>query len=99
MTMTTINFAHWGNRDGRIEMPKSVRAVDDGYSSPIGLISRAIERKNRGLAVANCRRDLQEVDRHGAVLSTHYELTIGKPVKTGGYNIVGSVWVAVKNAV
>lgn len=95
--MATVNFSHWGNRDGRIEMPKSVRDPDDDYSSPIGLISRAIERKNRGLAVVNCRRDMQEVSRYGNVLSTHYELTLGKPAKGGGFNVVGSVWVAVKH--
>jgi hypothetical protein len=93
--MTTISFSHWGRHD--FAMPSRVRQPSDGFTTPIEAVCRAIGRKNRGLVVANCRRDLSEVDRHGRTISQHYELTLGRPCKGGGYNVHGSVWLAIKH--
>lgn len=94
MSRRKVDFAAWGNRAG-FELPSY--AMADETETDIGAVRRAIERAS-GYAVATCRHDGSAVDGRDRVTATHYELTLGTPMRSGGYSVAGSLWVAIPRA-
>jgi hypothetical protein len=84
-----INFNYWGAQ--RLRMP-AYAMMGDAFSR-IDAVCRAIARST-GLAVANCRGDGTALDRHGRPEADHYELTLGRPLRSGGYSVEGRLWVS-----
>lgn len=84
---TMNNWSIWGLR-GRFADLKvaSIRQQDD--ESRIAAVCRSVARRT-GLAVANCRLDSRSPD--GAI----YEITLGKPLRSGGYAVEGAFWARV----
>lgn len=58
-------------------------------------VARSCERR-LGLAVAcGPTSDGYVQDRHGRCVERHYRMTMGKPLRTGGYSVEGEVWFSV----
>ena len=87
-----VDFAAWGNRAG-FKLP--AYAMADETETDIGAVRRAIERTS-GYAVATCRHDGSAVDARDRVTATHYELTMGTPMRSGGFSVAGRLWVAIE---
>lgn len=83
-----VDFECWGVR-GCCELPKYAVAREE--ESPIEAVCRAIENKNRGKVVINCRPDC-----HTADGESHYQLTIGRRCPGGGYTPTAERWVSVR---
>jgi hypothetical protein len=81
------NWSIWGLR-GRLAGLEvtSIRQQDD--ESRIAAVCRSVARRT-GLAVANCRLDSRSPD------GTIYEVTLGKPLRSGGYAVEGGFWARV----
>jgi hypothetical protein len=88
------NLSFWGNTAG-FSIPTQVQVAED--ESAIGAVCRSIARRNRPLSVANCRKDCYCTNKQGEVVATHYELTIGKALRSGGYAVEGRIWCAIKH--
>lgn len=88
------HYSTWGNT-AHVAVPARVRFDPEGTENRIGALCRAIERKNRPLSVANCRFDGTAVE-GGRKTADHYQLTIGKALKSGGFAVEGSLWVSMR---
>lgn len=89
--MTRLKFDTFGN-PRRFGAPAYAIRRDHNESS-IEAAARSIANYNR-LAVASLRRDVTEINRHGQVLSEHWEVTLGRRM-TGGYAVSGRLFIAI----
>lgn len=85
--MARINFATAGF-PGRAIPAYAMQASDDPDPSAIQCIAHAIARKNK-LDVVSVRNDGHSAD------SVHYEVTLGRRLKTGGYSVEAAGFVFV----
>lgn len=83
--MKRLYFTAWGYND-EIEIP--AYSMETDLPRP-ETVSESIARKN-GLSVcAGPRLDSWNGN------ESHYQMTLGKPVRSGGWNVVSEVWFAI----
>ncbi len=89
-----IHFTAWGVSYPKLRLPAyAMRPSDKIYGGEREWVCRAIERKT-GLHVVTCRpdgvsqcKDLPD--------SRHYQLTLGRPCRGGGWSPEAELWVAI----
>ena len=87
-----INFDAWGRGLDRITLP--VYAMRQEGETSIAAICRAIDAKNRPIMCVTCQHNGTAL-KGGKPESSHYQITLGRPVKSGGYSVEGNVWIAI----
>jgi hypothetical protein len=92
MARKKVDFAWWGNTK-HLDIP-GYCLVDCGspyslYPSRCNAIGASIGRRN-GMDCCCARVDSYSPE--GVV----YELTFGRPCKTGGHNVVATLWIRIK---
>ena len=96
MSERKVAFAASGNRPAMPRLPSY--AMADDTETDISAVRRAIEHTS-GYAVAVCQHKGSALDGRGRVTAAHYELTLGTPMRSGGYSIAGRLRVAIWNPV
>lgn len=91
MTHRRLLFSWWG-ASKRLKMPKWAVVVDD--ETPLSAIKRAISNASGYGIVSSCVAETV-IDGHERPIEIHYELTLGRPCRTGGSSVAGRVWIAV----
>ena len=91
MSHRRFSFSWWGATK-RFTMPKWAVVIDD--EAPLTAIKRAITNATGYGIVSSCVADTV-ISPFGRPIETHYELTLGRPCKSGGSAVAGRVWVAV----
>jgi hypothetical protein len=90
--MKTIKISTWGKMGlGTI----TVRVPSDGYTTECQAIASSIERRTGLSFCGGPRNEGASMDSHGRPESTHYQGTLGRPCRTGGYSVEGEIWFAV----
>lgn len=88
--MSRIYFEAWGYNE-EIEMPAYAVDKNRDCSFTSDIIADAIARKN-GLAVCAGPKSERISMSSGEPDEYIYQMTLGKPCKTGGYSVVSPVW-------
>jgi len=86
-------FSAWGPAVHGRELP-AWAMFDPEVEAPVAGVCRALERKLR-LSVVNCCSDGTALDDHGRLEAQHYQLTLGRRMRGGGWSLEGRAWVAV----
>ena len=60
----------------------------------IEAVCRAIDSKNRPIMCVSCRHDGKALKGDKAE-ENHYQITLGQAVKSGGYSIMGTIWISI----
>ena len=87
-----INFDAWGCCLDRITLP--AYAMRQEGETGIDAVCRAIDAQNRPTMCVTCRHDGAAL-KGGKPESNHYQITLGLPVKSGGYSVEGNIWIAI----
>ena len=104
MASKKIGFSVWGRSAQKFNLGDEVAMhPQDGYTTKPQTAAKRIERLT-GLEVVSMREDGQEVDREGTVLSTTYQITLGRTLyrrglggkrQSDGCSVEGEVWVSI----
>ena len=89
-----IQVRAWGHREAAQSLPAifGVRRTEQDYTS-LTAVQRSIHRRT-GLEICGCTQQGTALE-GGRPESHHYEVTLGRALRTGGYSVEGSVWVAI----
>jgi hypothetical protein len=96
MAVRKVAFAAQGNRPPIPPLPRY--AMADETETDIMAVRRVIEHMS-GYAVAVCEHKGSAKDDQGRVTSANYNLTLGTPMRSGGYSVAGQLHVAIWNPV
>ena len=89
--MKHIYFTAWGSRD--IDVP--AYALLDEDESKAYAVARAIANKNGMAICAGPRFENSNVTNNNVITDHNYQITLGRPVKTGGYSVEAQVWFSI----
>ena len=106
-TSKKIRFSVWGPSARKFNLSNAAARLPlDGYTTRSQAVAHSIERRT-GLEVINMRQDSQEQRADGAILSTTYEITLGRTLYrrglggrrySDGCSVEGSLWVSIPTA-
>ena len=88
--MERIYFSAWGEHG--LDIPKY--AMSKEYETKADTVSRAIARKNRLEVCAGPKLENTSVE-NDIPTAYNYQITLGRPVKTGGYSVEAQVWFSI----
>ena len=92
-----IHFSTWGKGTRDLEMPAYAMADQYEIDTTASRVADAIARKN-GLQVVTLRSDGTALDRKGRPESRHYQTTLGRPCRGGGWTPVAELWFSIPAA-
>jgi hypothetical protein len=92
MTSRKVAFAARGNRPLMPQLPPY--AMADETETDIMAVRRVIEHTS-GYAVAVCEHKGSAKNDQGRVTSARYDLTLGTPMRSGGYSVSGQLHVVI----
>ena len=90
--MARVYFSAWGNKIDDLDIPAYAMGKDGEFDSD--LVAESIARKN-GLHVCAGPQPQGTALKSGKPYEYHYSMTIGRPVKSGGFSPVAEVWFSI----
>lgn len=89
------SFTSWGLRPSaaRITVPAYAMRDTEREETRLGAVTRAIGRANN-LTVCACSNQGTSLHR-GQPEANHYEITLGRPARGGGCDVVASLWISI----
>ena len=88
--MKTITVSTWGKMGiGKIRVRRDVCGFD------VDAVRKSIERRTGLSFCGGPRHDGTSLDGRGQPESRHYQGTLGRHLRTGGYSVEGELWFAI----
>ncbi len=96
--MKQVPFRLWGAVERLGLDPAFGSALAQDYESGIDAVTRSLERRT-GLKCCAGPCDEGSVQERGVVVAKHYALTLGRPLRSGGYTPEGKLWISIPSEV
>jgi len=87
-----INFSRWGRKLSGLAF--ATYAVAQDGESPIDAVVRSVERTTGLQVCGGPRSDGYAVER-GHKTAAHYQMTLGRPCRGGGWSPEAELWVSI----